>query len=54
MWKVVVDMTPNTVPGTNGCHKYVLGRYKTKREAEGVKERFNGIAEKESATVEKE
>ena len=33
MYKVIVDIAPKTIPGTNGCHKYVFGEYKTKREA---------------------
>ena len=33
MWKVIVDISPRTIEGTNGCHKYVWGHYKTKREA---------------------
>ena len=30
---VVVDIAPKMIKGTNGCHKYVFGEYKTKREA---------------------
>ena len=54
MWKIVVDTSPEIIPGTNGCHKYVFARYKTKREAEAVKAKINGITGKESAKVEKE
>ncbi len=54
MWKVVVNTYPKEIPGTNGCHKYVFARYKTKREAEAVKAKINDISGKESAVVEKE
>lgn len=54
MWKVVCDTYPETIPGTNGCHEYVFGRYKTKREAEAVKAKINDVVGKESAVVEKE
>ena len=32
-WKVVVDIAPRVIEGTNGCHEYVWGWYRTKREA---------------------
>ena len=50
-WKVVVDIAPRIVEGTKGCHKFVFGYYKTKRDAtyvanELVKEGQNAFAEK--------
>ena len=41
MWKVVVDIAPKTIEGTKGCHKYVFGTYKTKREAEKIINEIN-------------
>lgn len=28
---VVVDIAPRTIKGTNDCHKYVFGKYETKK-----------------------
>ena len=56
-YKVVVDIYPKTIPGTNGCHKYVFGEYKTKREAESVGASINastgyiGVATVEKVTA---
>ena len=52
-WRVVVDIAPKTIEGTNGCHKYVFGRYKTKKEAKRIVEDIisNNLG---IATVEKE
>lgn len=52
-WKVVVDMSPATVQGTNGCHEYVFGWYKTKREAKQIADAFNLVTGSEKARVEK-
>lgn len=41
MWKVVVDIAPKTIEGTKGCHKYVFGTYKTKKEAEKIINEIN-------------
>lgn len=41
MWKVVVDIAPKTIEGTKGCHKYVFGAYKTKKEAEKIINEIN-------------
>ena len=41
MYRVIVDIAPKTIPGTNGCHKYVFGTYKTKREAQAVSASIN-------------
>ena len=40
MWKIVIILN-SVIPGTNGCHKYVWGYYKTKREAEQIAEQIN-------------
>ena len=55
MYKVIVDIAPRTIAGTNGCHKYVFGRYCTKKETISVMESINN-AEKYIgiATMEKE
>ena len=41
MYKVIVDIAPRTIAGTNGCHKYVFGRYCTKKETISVMESIN-------------
>lgn len=50
-WKVIVDIAPKTIDGTSGCHQYVFGYYRTKREADMIaaelnahKHQFSGIA----------
>ncbi len=53
-WLVVCDMAPDTVPGTNGCHEYIFGRYRTKKEAQEMADRFNFVAMSEKARVEKD
>lgn len=40
-YKVIVDISPRTIPGTKGCHKYVWGYYKTKREAVAMAKDIN-------------
>ena len=52
MWKVVCDMFPDTVPGTNGCHKYVLCEVKTKREAQRIADEISQTTP-ETAWIEK-
>lgn len=51
-WKVMCDMFPNTIPGTNGCHKYVLCEAKTKREAQRIADEITKTTS-ETAWVEK-
>lgn len=41
MYKVIVDIAPKTIPGTNRCHKYVFGEYKTKKEAQSISSVIN-------------
>lgn len=41
MWKVTVDISPRTIDGTKGCHKYVFGEYKTKKEAKRIANEIN-------------
>lgn len=41
MYKVIVDIAPKTISGTNGCHKYVFGEYKTKKAAQSVSATIN-------------
>lgn len=43
MWKVIVDILPKTIEGTKGCHKYVFGTYKTKKEAEKITNEINEL-----------
>ena len=43
MWEVAVDIAPRTIKGTNGCHKYRFGVYKTKREAEETAGQLRGF-----------
>ena len=52
-YKVVVDVAPNTIDGTSGCHKYVFGEYKTKGEAARISEMINGIKGVGKANIEK-
>ena len=40
-WKVVIDISPKTIEGTNGCHRYVYRWCKTKREADGIANKIN-------------
>lgn len=53
-WKVVCDTSPDTIPGTNGCHEYVFGCYGTKKEAQEIADRFNFVTMSEKARVEKD
>lgn len=41
MWKVIIDISPEIIKGTNGCHKYVFNTYKTKKEANKTAEEIN-------------
>ena len=41
MYKVIVDIAPKIIPGTNGCHKYVYGVHKERKEAEKVASAIN-------------
>lgn len=41
MWKVMVDISPRTIDGTKGCHIYVFGEYKTKKEAKRIVNEIN-------------
>ena len=52
-YKVTVDISPKTIPGTNGCHEYVFGEYKTRREAFRVSEEINRTKDAGTAVVEK-
>lgn len=40
-YKVVVDITPRTIPGTKNCHRYMFGIYTTKREASSIAQNIN-------------
>ena len=53
MYRVIVDISPKTIPGTNGCHEYVFGEYKTRREAFRVSEEINRTKDAGTAVVEK-
>lgn len=53
MYKVIVDIAPRTIEGTNGCHKYVFNSYKRKKEAVSEMNKINQIKELGVATVEK-
>lgn len=53
MWEVVVDITPRTIAGTKGCHKYVFGKYKTKKCAEKIKNEINDSEKLGKAYIEK-
>lgn len=53
MWEVVVDITPRTIAGTKGCHKYVFGEYKTKKCAEKIKNEINDSGKLGKAYIEK-
>lgn len=54
MYKVVVDVFPAVLSGTDGCHKYVFDYYRTKRSAEEVASAINSIDKAVYAFVEKE
>ena len=51
---VIVDISPRTIKGTHGCHKYVFNEYRTKHEAEAVAEALNALKDFGKATVKKE
>ena len=53
MYKVVVDIYPRTIQGTNGCHKYVFDSYKTKKQAQKVSDEINENGTLGKACVEK-
>lgn len=52
-YRVIVDISPRTIEGINGCHKYVFGSYKTKKEADRVSAEINKTKGAGKATVEK-
>lgn len=52
-YRVIVDISPRTIPGTNGCHKYVFKYFRTKREADASAEALNAAKDFGKATVEK-
>lgn len=54
MYKVIVDIAPKTIPGTNGCHKYVFETYKTKKAATAVMEQINNTEGFGTAIIEKD
>lgn len=54
MYKVIVDIAPKVVSGTNGCHKYVFSEYKTKKEAMETCNTINALRHKGVATIQKE
>lgn len=54
MWKVIVDISPKTIKGTKGCHKYVFDTYKTKNEAEKITNEINKLNVMGKAHFEKE
>ena len=51
-WKVVVDIAPRTIEGTNGCHEFVYGYYKTKGEAQTICDQINTVDKSSTARVE--
>ena len=53
MWKVIVDIAPKIIKGTNGCHKYVFDTYKTKKEALKKKDMINSLGDMGTAYIEK-
>lgn len=52
-WKVVVDIAPRIVKGTNGCHQFVYGYYKTKKRAESEADEINSLEHAGKARVER-
>lgn len=54
MYKVVVDVFPVVLSGTDGCHRYVFDYYKTKGSAEEAAHAINSIDKAVYAFVEKE
>lgn len=54
MFKVVVDIFPKTISGTNKCHKYIFGRYDTKKEAQKTVDAINELGKLGNASIEKE
>ena len=53
-YTVIVDISPKTIPGTKGCHKYVFNDYRTKKEAVKVAAKINANRLMGVATVEKD
>lgn len=53
MYKVIVDISPNVIPGTNGCHEYVFGEYNTRKEALRISQEINRTKEAGTAVIEK-
>ena len=53
MYKVVIDIYPRMISGTNGCHKFVYDHYKTKREAVKISDAINTNGTMGKAWVEK-
>ena len=52
-WKVVVDIFPRMIEGTNGCHKYVHSWHDTKKEADNIAAQINENGKLGKATVER-
>lgn len=52
-YRVAVDVAPNTIEGTSGCHKYVFGEYETKGEAVRISEMINRTKGAGRANIEK-
>ena len=50
-WKVVVDIAPKTIEGTNGCHKYVFRHCRTKKEADMTARELNALKHQFSGTA---
>lgn len=53
MYRVIVDISPNMIPGTNGCHEYVFGEYETRKDALRVSQKINRTKGAGTATIEK-
>lgn len=50
-WLVVVDVEPETTPGTNGCQMFVFNDFETQKEAEDCVEKLNELNERGRAFV---
>lgn len=53
-WNVIVDVKPHYIEGTEGCHRYVFGTYKTKKQADEICNGINSLKSLGKASVKKE
>lgn len=52
-WIVVIDISPKTINGTHGCHKYVFDEYKTQKTAIEIRDMINSLGDMGKAHIEK-